>query len=169
MFCIVPFTAITQASQPIAGYNYSAGRPDRIRFAMRYTMLFSLIASLIPLILCELAPKALASIIATDGEVINNSIPALRWTAAAFPFLFLPSAVGILLQSTGKKIIAALLFAESFAFIPPFAFLFGYFIGAAQVWIAFPVAGAAASAVAAVVLIAVWKRIGRTPTVESAI
>lgn len=87
---------------------------------MRYTMLFSLIASLIPLILCELAPKALASIIATDGEVINNSIPALRWTAAAFPFLFLSSAVGVLLQSTGKKIVAALLFAESFAFIPPF-------------------------------------------------
>lgn len=169
MFCIVPFTAITQALQPIAGYNYGAGRPERIRSAMRYTMLFSLIASLIPLILCEVAPKALASIIATDGEVINNSIPALRWTAAAFPFLFLPSAVGVLLQSTGKKIIAALLFAESFAFIPPFAFLFGYFIGAAQVWIAFPVAGAAASAVAAVVLIAVWKRIGRTPTVESPI
>lgn len=161
MFCIVPFTAITQALQPIAGYNYGAGKPERVKTAMKYTVLFSFVASLIPLAVCELAPGLLIKIITTDAEVLSAGIPALRWIAAAFPFLFLPSAVGVLLQSTGKKLIAALLFAASFAFVPPFAFLFGEAFGTAEIWISFPVAGIAASAAAAIILLLFWKRIGK--------
>ncbi|MDR2634573.1 MAG: hypothetical protein LBC13_01180, partial [Clostridiales bacterium] len=64
----------------------------------------------------------------------------------------------VLLQSTGKKFLAALLFAANFIFIPPFAFLFGKVTGTANVWISFPIAGIAASAIAAITLWAFSKK-----------
>jgi len=37
-FAAVPFTAVTQALSPIAGYQYGAKRPDRLRDAVRYSV-----------------------------------------------------------------------------------------------------------------------------------
>ncbi|MDR1940629.1 MAG: hypothetical protein LBQ40_07580 [Clostridiales bacterium] len=158
MFCIVPLTAITQVLQPIAGYNHGAGKPERIKTAMKYTVLFSLAAAALPLIICELAPRLLISIFTSDSALIDVAAPALRQVAAAFPFMFLPSAVGMLLQSTGKKLMAALLFASSFIFVPPFALLLGAAKGAAYIWLSFPIACATASAIAAAVLFVFFKK-----------
>ncbi|MDR0855391.1 MAG: MATE family efflux transporter [Christensenellaceae bacterium] len=155
MFFIVPFTAVTQALQPIAGYNYGANRTEKIKTAIKYTVLFSLIASLVALLICEAAPKPMLKILTDDSGLIESGSYALRWISAAFPLMFLPSAVGVLLQSTGKKLAASLLFAENYIFIPPLAFLLVKLSGVNAVWISFPVAGALASVIAVIVLI-IW-------------
>ncbi|MDR3292690.1 MAG: hypothetical protein LBT20_01135 [Clostridiales bacterium] len=159
MFCIVPFTAITQALQPIAGYNYGAKKPERIKSAMKYTVLFSFVAAAVPLIICESIPRILIKIFTADDAVADAGASALRWIAAALPFMFLPSAVGVLLQSTGKKAVAVFLFAASFVFVPPLALLFGKLTGAATVWISFPIASIIGSAIAAVVFFIYNKKI----------
>ncbi|MDR3263062.1 MAG: hypothetical protein LBT30_02015 [Clostridiales bacterium] len=158
MFCIVPFTAITQALQPIAGYNYGAGKPERVKNAMKYTVLFSFAAAVVPLIICEFAPRILLKILTSDNALLDAGVPTLRWIAAALPFMFLPSATGVLLQSTGKRFAAVLMFAASFIFVPPLALLFAELSGAATIWISFPLAGIAASAIAAVAVFIFFKR-----------
>ena len=90
IFCIVPFTAITQALQPIVGYNYGAKNPARIKTAMKYTILFAFVVAIVPLIICEIAPRLLIRIFTTDNALIEVGVPALRWVALAFPFMFMP-------------------------------------------------------------------------------
>lgn len=160
MFLILPFTAITQALQPIAGYNYGAGRPERIKSAVKYTVLFSFIASFAALLICQLAPRALLKILTSDNSLVEAGTAALKWTAASLPFMFLPSAVGALLQSTDKKFSASLLFASSFVFVPPLALLFASASEAANIWISFPIAGIISSAIAAAALSVFFKRCG---------
>jgi len=160
MFCIVPFTAITQALQPLAGYNYGANKPERVRSAMRYTVLFSFLASLVPLALCELIPRQMLGVFTKEQSVIETGIPALRWIALAFPFGFLPSAAGVLFQSVGKKFAAVLLFSASFIFIPSFALVFSWLFGTGGVWPAFPAAGIFAAFIASVPLAGFFRKYG---------
>lgn len=164
--CIVPFTAITQALQPIVGYNYGAGKKDRILSAIKWTILFSGVASFIPLIICEAMPNLLIKIFTQDLTVITEGALALRYIAIAFPLMFLPSVTGALFQSVGKKISASLLFAINFIFVPPFAYLLGRIYGTVIIWLSFPLAGIVSSLVAVIPLIIFLTKITKNNDTE---
>lgn len=146
--CIVPFSAIAQALQPIAGFNYGAKRRDRVTLAIKWTILYSFVAAIVPLIICESMPHLLMRIFTKDTMVIKDGAIALRYIAIAYPIMFLPSTVGALFQAIGKKLSASLLFAINFIFIPPLATMLGVLCEQSYVWLSFPLAGLIASLIA---------------------
>lgn len=166
--CIVPFTAITQALQPIVGYNYGAGKPKRITDAIKWTILLSVIASLIPLIFCEAIPGYLIKIFTKDTTVVAEGALALRYLAIAFPLMFLPSVAGSLFQSVGRKISASLLFAINFIFVPPFALLLGKLFGTEIIWLSFPLASIISSLITIYPLVYFFKKYNAKDLVEVA-
>lgn len=151
-FAIMPFTAITQALSPIVGYNFGAGKPERIRKTIRFCTAASLLYALVLLLIMEATPGSLIRLFTDNRELIARGGEGLRILAAALVFMPLPMLSGAACQAIGQKLWAFLLYAANLVFFIPTAFLFAPLLGVTGVWWAY-VAANAASAVLALVKI----------------
>lgn len=151
-FAIMPFTAITQALSPIVGYNFGAGKPERIRKTIRFCTAASFIYALVLLLIMEATPGSLIRLFTDNRELIARGGEGLRILAAALVFVPLPMLSGAACQAIGQKLWAFLLYAANLVFFIPTAFLFAPLLGVTGVWWAY-VAANAASAVLALVKI----------------
>lgn len=147
-FALVPFTAAAQAIAPIAGYNYGTGNWERVKKAVKFTLLLSGIYAVCALLLLQLAPSALLRIFTTDAEIISLGTHALRIVCLALPFMPLPMLGGALFQAIGKKLWALLLYAANVAFMIPLVLLFANTVGIGGVWWAYVAASVLASLLA---------------------
>ena len=73
-------------AQPILGYNYGAGKYDRVKTTFRYTMTLSVAVMAVALVLFQLFPRAIVSIFGTDSELYTQfSVLCLRIFLMAIP------------------------------------------------------------------------------------
>ncbi len=111
---------VGQGFQPVCGFNYGAGKYQRVRKAYRFTLMLAtvMLGSLAVIgLLC--APWAVR-IFRDDDEVVRIGAFALRLQCIALFFQPLMVITNMLLQSTGKKIQAAFtaLLRSGLYFIP---------------------------------------------------
>lgn len=139
-YSIIPFTAITQALAPIVGYNYGANNTDRVKQAIRFCTLLSLIYAIIALVISESIPEYLFMIFTKDKEIIATGANGIRIVSLALPFTPLPMLIGATLQAQGKKIWSLLMYASNLIFIILPLFLMGKYIGINGIWWAYVVA-----------------------------
>ncbi len=100
---------IGQGFQPVAGFNYGAGKFSRLKKAFKFTML---VAEGIIIVGCGVLfifSGELIGIFRDDPEVIEIGVRALRLQALAHMTLPPTMAVEMLLQSTGKRLGASVL------------------------------------------------------------
>ena len=161
MLGIVPVVAITQALQPIAGYNYGAGNGCRVKSVLNWSIFISLIMSILSLGVYECIPSYLIRIFTDDYLVIEECVYALKIIATSLPLLFLPSVVGAIAQSIGKKVLAIFMFASNYMFVPPLAILIFNLCGQPYIWYSFVIAGAIASVISILPLVHVYKVLRR--------
>ena len=95
---------IGQGFQPVAGFNYGAKRPDRVKAAFRFTvMLGSAVAVLFTALLALSAPLLMALFRRDDPEVIRMGSQALRMLCVVLPFLGYSTYVNQMLQCLGRS------------------------------------------------------------------
>lgn len=93
-----------QGYQPISGFNYGAGRNDRVREAFRFTLRTSvLFMTLCGAVLIAFAPE-LIRIFRDDPAVISLGALAVRTQAAALPLMGASLVATMLFQSTGNAL-----------------------------------------------------------------
>lgn len=111
---------IGQGFQPVSGFNYGAGKYSRVRRAYKFTILLAEGLMLMMTAAVLLKSGSLIRIFRDDADVIEIGTRALRLQCAAQLFLPFCMATEMLLQSTGKKLGAALLSAarSGIFFIP---------------------------------------------------
>ena len=111
---------VGQGFQPVAGFNYGAGRYGRVRDAHRVTIFMgeALVAAI--LIVMMLSPAELLRIFRDDPAVVEIGIRALRLQGISLLFLPLIVATEMLYQSTGHKLGASImsLLRGGLVFIP---------------------------------------------------
>ncbi len=101
---------IGQGFQPVAGYNYGAGIPKRVRSAFWFTTaLGTAVACLSAAGIALLAPQLLALFRRDDPEVIAMGTRALRMLCAVLPMLGYSTYVNQMLQCLGRSGSAAFL------------------------------------------------------------
>lgn len=147
-FAIMPFTAITQALSPIVGYNFGAGKPERVKKTVRFCSMLSLIYALALLLLMEVTPGSLIRLFTDSRELIARGGEGLRILAWALIFVPLPMLSGAACQAVGQKLWAFLLYAANLVFFIPAAFLLAPLLGVNGVWWAYVAANAAAAVLA---------------------
>ncbi len=94
---------IGQGFQPVAGFNYGAKRPDRVKAAFRFTVVLgTAVACLSALVLALFAPQLMAVFRRDDPEVIRMGSTALRMLCVVMPVLGYSTYVNQMLQCLGR-------------------------------------------------------------------
>ncbi len=151
---------VCQGMQPIVGYNYGAGRYDRMRKAFWISTIFATAMCTIGFIGAMVMPQYISRAFTTDIHLIEASSHALKTAIVVF------WAVGIQIVSTtlfqslgmaGKAFFLSL--TRQVIFIIPLIFIMPHFMGIDGVWMAFPVSDLCATVVTLIMLHYVFKHL----------
>ncbi len=82
----VPAVNLANGAQPVFGYNYGAGKYNRLKQAIRFTGFVAFLYSLIVWIFIMLFPEAIMSAFTTDPDMVAYGAPALRLYLSMFVF-----------------------------------------------------------------------------------
>ncbi len=163
-FLQMPIIGMGQASVPIAGFNYGAGKKDRVLELLRTILWAAGILSIAMIAVFEFLPEQLLNLFSAGPEMLALGVPALRVIAPTF----LPSAVtlalGFSLSGLGNGVInmwgSAL--RHVIVLVPCIWLLVSHF-GTGAAWLAFWPAEFAAAAYAIFATLRDLKRKGFFP------
>jgi len=105
----LPGMAVAFAAAPIAGQNYGAGRPSRVRATLRAAMLLCSAVMLLLTIVCQLRPEWLVRGFTNDAEVVTQATLFLRiisWNFVATGIIYSCSAMFQGLGNTWPSLIS---------------------------------------------------------------
>ena len=100
---------VGQGFQPVSGFNYGAGKYDRVRKAFWFTFALAEGLMAVAAVAVFLASNDLIGLFRDDAAVIEIGTRALRLHCGALLFLPICMVTEMLYQSTGHKLGAALL------------------------------------------------------------
>ncbi len=92
-----------QGYQPVAGFNYGAGKKERVKSAIKFTMVVGTIGmSSAGVILFFAAPQLMKIFISDDPAVLEIGTMALRAQAISMPLVPIGTVANMTFQSVGK-------------------------------------------------------------------
>lgn len=94
---------LTGGSQPVIGYNYGAGKYQRVRKAIRFTAGVAIGYSVLVWILLQTLPGSLMRLFSNDVDTITVGIPALRLYFCLIPFQAMQLAAQSTFVGLGKS------------------------------------------------------------------
>ena len=97
---------LCQGMQPIAGYNYGAGHPLRLKQVYTLTMKINILIGAVGALLALTLPHALLRMFTKEEELIQIGIPALRFMLVMFPLVGFTITNSNFFQSIDKPWIA---------------------------------------------------------------
>jgi putative MATE family efflux protein len=161
MFALMPVIGISQGLLPIIGFNFGAGKMDRIREALIKGVMLS--TGLVTMfgILYFTWPTLFLSIFSREAELVALGSRALRIMVIMFPFIGAQVVFATFFQAIGKGMPSLLLsiLREVILFVP-FMFLFSGMFGLDGIWISRPVSDLLAFLVTSILISAELKRRG---------
>jgi putative MATE family efflux protein len=126
---------LNQGMQPIAGYNYGAGRMDRVIEVLRKAIFYATLIMTAGFTLVELFPRAVASIFTTEQQLVDIAVPGLRWIFAIYPLIGFQMVSSAYFQSIGKPVKSIILATtRQVAILIPFLLIFPNLWGITGVW-----------------------------------
>jgi len=159
-FMVMFFIGICQGMQPIAGYNYGAGKSDRLKHVYMLTMKVCVAIGLFGSIIACLFPGAMVKIFTNDPELVRIGIPAMRYLMVMFSLIAFTIVNSNFFQSIDKPWIAIvtslsrqMLFLLPMAFIMPAIFTNMQLDGLTGVWVACTISDVMGAVLATILLI----------------
>lgn len=77
-FCMMPLAGLTQAAQPIIGYNFGANQMDRVKKTFRYLLTAALCFSVLLWSISMFIPQLFVGLFANTDELFNKAVWAMR-------------------------------------------------------------------------------------------
>lgn len=152
-FINMPSNGVVQGMRPIISFNYGAGDMKRVRETVSYSMKIVALIMLLGTVAAVGFPGIILKAFDADSKLMEYGIPAFRIIGLSF----MVSTIGIVssgvFEAMGKgkdSLLISLL--RQFLVILPLGWLLSGVMGAAGIWITFPVAEIAAAAAALVML-----------------
>ena len=119
-FVIIPVNGIVQGIQPVIGYNYGAGKKDRVGIALKKSIAAAGIYGILISGIVFLSAAGIMHVFTSDLEVRAMGAVVLRITNAGIFFSAIQSVETAYFQAAGRKTAALLLSLCTyiFCFIP---------------------------------------------------
>lgn len=116
---------IGQGFQPVAGYNYGAGKKDRVRKAFTFTTVVGTAIGTVAAVVLAIFAKEAVGLFRNDPDVIRFGAPAVIYLAACLPFLAYSTYVNQMYQCLGFSLPATILACchQGIFYIPLILFL----------------------------------------------
>ena len=138
---VMLMVGLCQGMQPIAGYNYGAGHPHRLREVYILTMKLNVLVGFVGAVLALLLPHAMLRMFTKEEELIQIGIPAMRFMMVMFPLVGFTITNSNFFQSIDKPWIAIVtslsrqvLFLTPMIYIVPTIFIDAGSNGLTGVW-----------------------------------
>ena len=132
---------VCQGMQPIAGYNYGAGHPLRLKSVYTLTMKVNMLIGFVGAILALTIPQLLLRAFTKENELIQIGVPAMRFMMVMFPLVGFTITNSNFFQSIDKPWIAIVtslsrqvLFLAPMIYVVPTIFIKLGGVGLTGVW-----------------------------------
>ena len=138
-FFFIPLLGLQQVILPLISYNYGAGKMERARSVLRYSIVMSSVIMVVATAFFIIMPKSLLSIFSTREEILMIGTTAFRIIALSF----IPASFGLIFSvyfqgiNRGKESICITLLRQVVLLVPLAWFL--HFAGLEWVWLTFPI------------------------------
>lgn len=159
-FLVLFMLGVCQGMQPIAGYNYGAGHPKRLREVYLLTMKVCVFSGLLGSLLGCFFPELISRAFTTDADLLSISVVALPFLAVMSPLIGFTICNSNFFQSIDKPWIAIVTsLSRQVIFLVPMCYLLPQLWemwgknGLDGVWISATVSDVLGAALAAVLLI----------------
>lgn len=148
-----------QGMQPIAGYNFGAGKYTRVKRVFKLTVICATIVSCVGFIVSEFMPDLAVSLFTNDPELKELAVKGLRLANLAFPLVGFQMVATNFFQSLGmvhKSILLSL--SRQLLFLVPLIYFLPVFFGHHGVWMSFPIADTAAIVLSTILLLSLFRK-----------
>ena len=141
-FIFMPIFGMNNGTVPIVAYNYGARRADRMKTAIRYSIIAAVCIMICGLALFHLATEQLLGIFDASPEMLRIGVPALRIISLSFPIAGFCIGCGTVFQALGYSVYSMITsLVRQLVVLIPSAFAIGRLTGdVTQVWYAFVIA-----------------------------
>ncbi|MBQ5931317.1 MAG: MATE family efflux transporter [Tidjanibacter sp.] len=154
----------TQGMQPIAGYNYGAGKYDRVLKVFWQTVMWATITTTLGFLVGKLIPEFAVRLFANEPKMIEIAAKGFSIAMTTFPIVGLSMVVGDFFQSIGMASKAIFLsLSRQVLFLIPCLVVVPLFFGIRGVWMAMPISDAIATIVAAVMMFSLIRKFKKDP------
>ena len=106
LLAVMLILGVCQGMQPIAGYNYGAGHPDRLKSVYTLTMKVNVVIGMVSAVLALAIPHILLRAFTKEEELIQIAIPAMRFMLVMFALVGFTITNSNFFQSIDKPWIA---------------------------------------------------------------
>lgn len=132
--------ALNMASQPIIGYNYSAGNLTRVRETVYLIVKYSSIISVTAFCLGELFPDWIILMFNSNTDLLAVGVPGMRIFMAMLPVVGFQAVASNYFQSAGNVHLAtAMTLMRQVVFLLPLLYFLPHIFGLTGVWLCTPV------------------------------
>lgn len=153
---------LNQGMQPIAGYNYGAQKYDRLMLVLKLASIAATVIMTAGFAIAMLFPRTCASLFTHDEQLIGLSAHAIRMTMMMFPIVGYQMVVTNFFQSIGKVRLSIFLsLSRQLIFLLPMLIVLAPIFGLDGVWASMPASDAAASIVAAWLMVVYMRKFKR--------
>ena len=136
MLFVMVVIGITQGMQPILGYNYGAGKSDRVKRCLHLGVIVATIIMGAGFIVGEFFPTQVAGCFTSDPILIEHSRIGFRLVMACFPLIGSCIVVQNYFQSIGRpKLSIFLSTTRQLLFLLPLLWILPRFWGVMGVWV----------------------------------
>ena len=158
---VMAIVAINMASQPIIGFNYGAKENNRVKEALRISMIAATIISIAAFIIIQLIPESIIRLFeAKNDELLDLGRFGLRIAVLALPVVGFQVVAGNFFQSVGKSKIAVLLtLLRQVVFLIPFLLIFPGIFGLKGIWMSMPISDSISALIVTFFLVREWRRL----------
>lgn len=151
-FVCLPSSAIALAVSPVVGYNYGAGKYNRVSLAVKISVISGIVYGVAAMLFVEFKPEMLMRIFTENQAYIKSGADGLRIIALSFLFVPLPAVGGAVYQALGNKFWALVLYSAPLILLVPMVLFMPEGAGIEGAWGAYVGSNAAACVLAAIKL-----------------
>ncbi|MDA8228957.1 MAG: MATE family efflux transporter [Desulfitobacterium hafniense] len=154
MLIFMPVFGINQGSQPIIGYNFGAQKYERVKRALKLSIIAATVITTLGFLVTEIFPASLMALFSKDDvELTRIGVQGLKIFLIMLPIIGFQVATVNYFQATGKpKKSLFLSLSRQLIFLIPFIYILPKFFGLTGVWLAGPAADLLSSLVTALLL-----------------
>lgn len=141
-FFTMPLIGVVQGMQPIAGYNFGAKQPQRVKQVVKLSIIVSAAVALLGMVLIELFPEFFISLFESDNTLVQNGTLALRVIVIFMPIIGIQFVGSRFFQSVGKALPSTLLtLSRQILLLLPLILILPTIgnLGLLGIWLSFPI------------------------------
>lgn len=131
---------LTMGMQPIVGYNFGAQNYNRVKAALRVTIIAGMCITTTGFIVCQLFPHVISAFFTSDQKLIELASKGVRICVAMFPLVGAQIVISNFFQSIGKaKISIFLSLTRQLLYLLPGLFILPHLFGLKGIWACMPI------------------------------